>query len=228
MLKLSDGSSINISGAGAGNIVDHNLLYDLLYTGFRTDDWQDQTITRNNIVWNCGGNAYIFKGFNQLYNNIAVNVKKAVHMRAYPQQSFIPGAVIRNNIFMSNVEGFEVYKPASWPKNMKLQKPGKKKMPYEYIVENNVYYADGLEEFIAEQKAEGIEEGTVVANPLFYNVEKGDFRLKKKSPALKSGFVPFDVSFDAFGVNESYPVKFRKLDNEVLKNKSLPFHPIHE
>ena len=227
MLKLSDGSSINISGAGAGNIVDHNLLYNILYTGFRTDDWQDETITRNNIVWNCGGNAYIFKGFNQLYNNIAVNVKKAVHMRAYPQQSFIPGAVIRNNIFMSNVEGFEVYKPASWPKNMNLQKPGKKKMPYEYVVENNVYYAEGAKEFLEAQIAEGIEQGTVVANPLFYNVEKGDFRLKKRSPALKNGFKPFDVSFDSFGVDESYPEKFKALDNEVLKTESSAYHPIH-
>jgi len=152
-----------------------------------------------------------------MYNNIAVDVKKAIHIRAYPQQFFIPGAVIRNNIFMSGVEGFAIYKPAKWPKNMKLHKAGNKAQPYEHVVKNNVYWSKGATEFLAKQKSEGIEQGTVVADPMFKNAEKGDFRLKTKSPALKNGFVPFDVSFDSFGVDETYPAKFKDLDNQALK-----------
>jgi len=222
MLKLSDGSSINISGAGAGNIVDHNLLYDLLYTGFRTDDWQDGTIIRNNIVWNCNGNAFIFKGHNELYNNIGVNVKKAVHLRAYPQQSFIPGALMRNNIFVSNQDGFTLYTPAKWPKNMNLARAGNKPQPYEHIVKNNVYWFDNGKPWLAEQKAQGIEQGTVIADPLFYDAEKGDLRLRPDSPALNSGFVPFDVEFDSFGVDENYPARFRVLDDAALKMVTTP------
>jgi hypothetical protein len=222
MLKLSDGSSINISGAGAGNVVEHNLLYDLLYTGFRTDDWQDGTVIRNNIVWNCNGNAFIFKGYNELYNNIGINVKKAIHLRAYPQQSFIPGALIRNNIFVSQKDGFVLYSPAKWPKTMNLAKPGNKSQPYEHIVKNNVYWFDDGEVWLAEQKAQGIEQGSVIADPLFYDAEKGDLRLKPDSPALKSGFVRFDVDFDSFGVDKNYPPKFRELDDTALREVTTP------
>jgi hypothetical protein len=222
MLKLSDGSSINISGAGAGNIIEHNLLYNLLYTGFRTDDWQDGTIIRNNIVWNCGGSAFIFKGYNELYNNIGVNVKKAIHLRAYPQQSFIPGALIRNNIFASQQDGFVVYTPAKWPKNMNLAKPGNKFQPYEHIVKNNVYWFDDGETWLEKQQAEGIEQGTVIADPMFYDAENGDLRLKPESPALKSGFIPFDVDFDSFGVDENYPARFKELDDAALEMVATP------
>ncbi len=228
MLKLSDGSSINISGAGNGNIVDHNLLYDLLYTGFRTDDWQDGTIIRNNVVWNCGGNAFIFKGHNELYNNIAVNVKKAVHLRAYPQQSFIPNALMRNNIFVSEQEGFNVYTPAKWPKFMNLAKAGNKPQPYEHIVKNNVYWFKDGSLWLSKQQDKGIEQGSVVADPMFVNTDIGDLRLKPESPALKNGFKPFAVGFDDFGVDDSYPAKFKKLDDEVLKlatqNNQAPVH----
>lgn len=220
MLKLADGSSINISGAGEGNIVDHNLLYDLLYTGFRTDDWQDGTITRNNIVADSpNSTAFIFKGHNELYNNIAYNVKKAVHMRAYPQQTFIPNAVIRNNIFVSNVDKFSVYIPAGWPKkgDARAKVPGKKKFPYEYIVKNNVYSFKDGQAWLDSQKAEDIEQGTVIADPLFVDAAHADFRLKPNSPALKSGFVEFDVNYESFGVDKTYPSKFKQLDAAALE-----------
>jgi len=214
MLKLSDGSTINISGAGAGNIIEHNFLFDLPYTGFRTDDWQDETYIRNNIVWNCGGSAYIFKGHNYLQNNIAVNASKAVHMRAFPQQTFKPGAVIKNNIFLSSSENFIVYKPTGWPKKMILNKPGKEMMPYEYEVDNNVYWYPGAQKFLEEQKKHGIEQNTLAKNPGFTDPENGDFSLEKDSPALKLGFEPFDTSEDSFGCNVNYPEKFWKLDME--------------
>ena len=212
MLKLADGSSINISGAGTGNIIEHNLLYDLMYTGFRTDDWQDETYIRNNIVWNCGGSAYIFKGHNYLENNIAVNASKAVHLRAFPQQTFKEGAVIRNNIFTSGSREFIVYKPTGWPRHMNLHRPGRDLMPYEYEVDYNVYWYPGAEEFLEEQKSNGIEEHTVAADPLFKNPETGDFSLKKDSPALKLGFKEIDSRPESFGITSAYPEKFLELD----------------
>lgn len=218
MLKLSDGSSINISGAGANNLIEHNLLFDLLYTGFRTDDWQDETTIKNNIVWNCGGNAYIFKGHNYLINNIAYNVKgRAIHLRAFPQQTFKPDAVIKNNIIVNQKPGTIIYKPVGFPKSMNLHKAGNKHMPYEYIVDNNIYWTPEASEFLKVQQKEGIELNSLAVDPQFIDPENGDFGLHKKSPALKLGFVPFNTSFDSFGTTESYPDKYRKLDEQALK-----------
>ncbi len=210
MLKLADGASLNISGAGAGNIIEHNFLYDLLYTGIRMDDWQDETYVRNNLVWKCRGSAYVFKGHNYLQNNIAVNVTKAVHLRAFPQQTFKPDAVIRNNIFISDSEDFIVYKPAKWPTTMNLHKAGSKMMPYEFDVDNNVYYYPGAGEFLQEQKKHGIEENSLAVDPGFKDAVNGDFRLKKNSPAIKLGFVPFETDPESFGVTDEYPLSLKK------------------
>lgn len=44
------------------------------------------------------------------------------------------------------------------------------------------------------QKTLGQDVHSLEADPLFVNPHKGDFRLKPGSPALKTGFVPFDLS----------------------------------
>jgi hypothetical protein len=41
----------------------------------------------------------------------------------------------------------------------------------------------------------GMDAHSIIADPLFTNAEKGDFRLKEKSPALEKavGFVPLEL-----------------------------------
>jgi hypothetical protein len=228
MLKLADGASLNISGAGAGNTIEHNFLYDLLYTGIRMDDWQDETYVRNNLVWNCKGGAYVFKGHNYLQNNIAVNVARAVHLRAFPQQTFKPDAVMRNNIFISDSEDFVVYKPAKWPATMNLHKAGAKLMPYEFDVDNNVYYYPGVDGFLKEQKSQGIEKNSLAMDPGFRDVENGDFRLKKNSPAIKLGFVPFETNPESFGVTDEYPTRFFEMGKQCTSDRAIAQELLHK
>ena len=67
-VAIDDGSSINMSGAGAGNIVRHNYVFEVASTAFRTDDWQRHTITENNLVYKCRS-GFIHKDYNHIQNN---------------------------------------------------------------------------------------------------------------------------------------------------------------
>ena len=45
-----------------------------------------------------------------------------------------------------------------------------------------------------EWKAKGLDVHSVIADPLFVDPEKHDFRLRPESPAFKLGFRPIDLS----------------------------------
>jgi len=47
---------------------------------------------------------------------------------------------------------------------------------------------------LGEWQAEGQDKKSLVADPLFVNPEKGDFKLRPKSPAEQIGFEPWDLS----------------------------------
>ncbi|HEY2250286.1 MAG TPA: hypothetical protein VGH74_04460, partial [Planctomycetaceae bacterium] len=46
----------------------------------------------------------------------------------------------------------------------------------------------------AEWQATGQDQNSLVADPMFVDPEKGDFRLRPNSSAAKLGFEPWDVS----------------------------------
>jgi hypothetical protein len=80
------------------------------------------------------------------------------------------------------------------------------------LTESNLYWHAGLplktgqkpkpgqppatDEWAAWQ-ANGLDRHSLVADPLFENADKNDFRLKKDSPALKLGFEP--IPFEKIG-----------------------------
>ena len=63
--------------------------------------------------------------------------------------------------------------------------------------DHNLYYntADSGwgQRHLDAERPNGIEGASVNADPEFYDIEQGDFRLKPTSPALKLGFVPIDM-----------------------------------
>lgn len=74
-----------------------------------------------------------------------------------------------------------------------------------YKLDGNVYWRLGGKPFdfaamtLGQWRAKGQDEHSVVADPLFVNPAKGDFRLKPGSPALGLGFKPFtalELGFD--------------------------------
>jgi hypothetical protein len=75
---------------------------------------------------------------------------------------------------------------------------------------NNVYWKPGAEipDFAGKSWADwqfmGSDTGSVVADPLFVAVEKGDWSLRPESPALKTGFVPFDWKLAGVSGDEAW------------------------
>jgi hypothetical protein len=216
LLKLSDGSSINISGAGTGNMVRHNYIYDVPHVGFRTDDWQEGTTLMNNIVHKSGSSAFIHKGINTFKNNIIIDCARGIHFRAYPQQFFIPESDITNNIIYSSDKDFVPNSIFKWGK-MFVHVAGTKPMPYEYNMDYNAYWWPGAKKDLELKRKNGIEAHGVVMDPKFKNLEKFDYRVTNKKLIKATGFKPFDVTITNFGVTKQYPKKFRALDPTLNK-----------
>jgi len=68
-----------------------------------------------------------------------------------------------------------------------------------FVMDRNLYWdASGkepkfLDLTLAEWQAKGRDKNSLIADPMFVNAAKDDFRLRLDSPAAKIGFVPFDL-----------------------------------
>lgn len=211
LMKLSDGSSINVSGAGMGNIIRYNLVYDIpVADGFRMDDWQDGTTIHYNIIHNAKG-GIIHKGVNVVENNILINCRRGIHFRAYPQQYFIPESDIQRNILYSISTDFVPNTIFEWGR-MFLHKEGTKPAPYEYNMDYNNYWFPGAEDYLKKQQENGIEAHGVSMDPKFADLENFDYRITNKKLIKALAFETWDTSIELYGVSADYPEKFSELD----------------
>ncbi|MGB9677970.1 MAG: hypothetical protein ACPLZ9_05055, partial [Candidatus Ratteibacteria bacterium] len=70
---------------------------------------------------------------------------------------------------------------------------------FNFIFEKNIYWnLKGKEiKFFGltweEWRKKGMDVNSLIADPLFYNIRKLDFRLRKNSPAFKLGFKKFKL-----------------------------------
>ena len=211
LMQLGDGASINISGAGAGNVVRHNFAYDVHSVAFRTDDWQRYTTTENNIAFNCG-QGFIHKDFNHIRNNIVVECGSAVRFRLFPKQQVKGGSeIVRNIIYSTDPEFVPMTAMTQLQKDLK--------------VDCNLYSFPAADAVLKKQHGFGADENSAVGDPLFKDVKGGDFRLDPASPALKLGFKEFDVDPNSFGLTDGYPERLRKLDPPVQPYVKPPPKP---
>lgn len=217
LLKLNDGSSINISGAGSGNMIRYNYLYDCR-GGIRMDDWQSGTTIWANIIHKSGGITH--KGINTIENNMLINCPRAFHFRAFPQQTFVPESDIRRNILYSTSEDFVPNSVFKWGK-MSVHMEGTKPIPYEYNMDYNVYWFPGADKDLEIKRSNGIEANGVVLDPRFADVDGKDFRIRNKKLAETVGFEMFDTSIENFGITKEYPSKYSQQDKVFIT--SMPW-----
>ena len=205
--KLGDGAAMNISGAGAGNVFRHNYLHDIFATAtavLRNDDWQIGSLWEDNVV--VRSNLYFGenKGANDVVNNVVIDMKASGYFQTLAVQP-LDGSRFERNIFYDSRGGAKFFRFATYrasPKelNFDVLKPVK--------LNNNLYYNAGsssppLPSFMEEMHARGLGLGDVYADPMFVDVEHGDYRLKPDSPALKLGIKSIDVS--DCGLSKDFP-----------------------
>jgi parallel beta-helix repeat protein len=186
---LSDMGGIYTLGVQPGTVIQNNLIHDVSsYTyggwGIYLDEGSSDILAEDNIVYDCKS-----AGFHQHYgrenilrNNIFAFNHEHELMRTRSEQHV--SFTLENNIVyfdQGDLLG------ANWADGT-------------FILRANLYYnAQGndvyfLDKSFAAWQATGQDQGSRIADPLFVNARKFDFRLRPKSPALQLGFHPIDMT----------------------------------
>ncbi len=213
---LYDGGAINITGAGDGNVIRrnyvHHLFNDHFNSSIRIDDFQRATLIEENVIYNthCGG--LCFQHANSAVNNVVVDVRPGCYKYgSRPHDE----AVFTKNIFYSSAPGetFWLYTDRKRGGNM-MQPPIENTWENITEMDRNLFYsppAEGEsepEDPLGKLRADGYELNGAYADPLFEDIENGDFRLKPESPALEMGIRSVDIS--EAGLTDDFPERFKQ------------------
>ncbi|WP_299666706.1 right-handed parallel beta-helix repeat-containing protein [uncultured Polaribacter sp.] len=197
---LSDGNAIYVSGAGTGNILRYNYIHDNLEHSFpaaiRCDDDQHETLIFGNILYNnYGFSAGIAsKGVNDISNNFIVG---SLVSPKWGYISFewvsVKDSKVHHNIIVSHPDGGN----AHGERPIGRSEDGDPLL-VETDMEYNLYYhpanSNWMDEHFAKMRAVGKEQYSLFADPLFIDIEHGNFGFQFNSPALELGIEPLDVT----------------------------------
>ncbi|MGQ9698742.1 MAG: right-handed parallel beta-helix repeat-containing protein, partial [Armatimonadota bacterium] len=186
---LSDMGGIYTLGVSPGTRLANNVIHDVVsysYGGWGVylDEGSTHIVVENNVVYDTKtGNFHQHYGReNLLRNNIFAFAQdpQLVRTRDEKHLSF----TLEGNIVI-------------WKEGSLL---GSNWQGNRYKLDRNVYWKVGGGTFdfaghsLDEWRKLGQDVNSIIADPLFVNAAKRDFRLKPESPALKLGFRPIDTS----------------------------------
>jgi hypothetical protein len=216
MERLGDGNSIYVSGTGKGNLVKENYMHDgdsdHMAGVIRCDDDQEETIIEKNVIYNVRSmhQAIIVKGKNDICNNFLVNLKPSrlkidpkwqLHGYIGLEVNPATGAKIQRNIVFSSDPSYTPYV------QNRTYGVGAEPRLRDCDVDYNLYFCprdpSWAKSHLDAERKFGIETHSVSADPLFVDVDQGDLRLKKESPAFKLGIEPIDLK--SIGLLPNHP-----------------------
>ncbi len=190
---FSDGGGIYTLGVSPGTVIRGNVVHDVIPTplmpdggtGIYHDEGSTGILDENNIVYNVGIPYHQHYGKeNVARNNIFAFALRSPVTCARPEEHL--SYTFEGNIVLSS--GGEAASPHFNPMKCKT------------AFNRNVYWdLSGKEPSFAgvsfaEWQRSGRDRDSVVADPLFRDAKRFDFRLKPDSPALALGFQPIDTS----------------------------------
>ncbi len=212
---LGDGASMNVSGAGEGNILRRNYIHDIynpdIHGAIRTDDYQNGTLIEENVIFRTNSDGICLRHNNTAINNIVCDVGKprsrvsgGVCRYLWIGHNPLDGSVIDKNIYY-HPGGDQIfigrgYGPDIW-ENLSLKKGGS--------IDYNIYFNAGAPDkptVLEKMHSLGHDQNSAYVDPLFEDWENGDFRLRAGSPALKMGIKSIDVR--EAGLTDDFPKRF--------------------
>lgn len=223
--ELADGSALNVSGAGEGNIMRNNYAHHITSHAsgvMRTDDWQRGTTFENNIIYMANVSAIVHKGLNHIVNNIIVDCssKESIRFASYPDEEADYGSKIQHNIFYESKDAIKYY-------NISYRASEGISKPEDCNADKNIFYCAGnvdiAKKYVESKREDGIEKNSIVADPLFIDIANANFQLKPESPALRLGFKQIDMSKIGLKV-ETFPKKYMKYNVEDIDGRRPNFH----
>lgn len=207
--KLGDGSAINLSGSGVGNIVRFNYVHDIPAThptcGIRMDEDQTETLIENNVIVNMSVGGIVPKQKNTIRNNFIVQVcNRGNHGIIRALGGGNGGlSIIQHNIFYNTHPKRDFYTRHTLKEYNDTE--------VAQCIENNVYFCPGtsLEDWsdLTLFRSRGADRHSVFADPLFVDWKNRDFTLKPESPALRLRIRQVDVS--SAGLTDAFPDQWR-------------------
>ncbi|MFI3248520.1 MAG: right-handed parallel beta-helix repeat-containing protein [Rikenellaceae bacterium] len=209
---LGDGSVINVSGAGEGNVVSNNYVHHIASHAsgvLRTDDWQRGSLFEKNIIYHSNIAGAVHKGFNDIIGNIFVDCscKESIRWASYPDEEADYGSRVEHNIFYESEDKANYYRE-SYRASEGIS------LPHNSQTDNNLFYvAKDMKDaklHVEMWQQRGIEKGSVAADPQFVGGAIPPFMIAENSPAYKIGFEAID--FGKIGLTDSFPAKYLKLD----------------
>ncbi|PYJ95638.1 MAG: hypothetical protein DME23_23530 [Verrucomicrobia bacterium] len=206
---LSDMGGIYTLGIQKGTILRNNLIHDVnSYSyggwGLYTDEGSTSILMENNVVYRCKS-----AGFHQHYgrdnvlrNNIFAFGAEHQLMRTREEEHI-------SFVFTNNIVYFDSgdLLGSNW-KNEHYQ------MDYNLYFDARLDASADTMKFggasLADWRQRGHDVQSVIADPLFVDAKKSDFRVKADSPALRLGFKPID--FREVGVRKNFRMQVHDTD----------------
>jgi hypothetical protein len=189
---LSDMAGIYFLGPGASNVCRNNVVTDVSCHAY--GGW--------GIYADEGSTGVLYE------NNLIVGTESGGFHHHYGQ-----GNIVRNNIFaygreqQVTVPRKEEHLSYTFERNIVVWREGPLVGHHRRAAadggrvafERNLYHATDFAEApfareLEDRRAMGLDLSSIVADPLFVDPARGDFRLRAESPAAKIGFVPFDYT----------------------------------
>jgi hypothetical protein len=188
---LSDMGGVYTLGLQPGTIIRNNVIHDVSVFnyggwGLYTDEGSSGIVLESNLVYRCQSSGFHqhYGESNLLYNNIfALNRDhQLMRTRAEPHLSF---TFTNNIVYFDSGDLFG----GNWSGNG-------------FAIDHNIYFdtragaahpaLDGKLKFEA-WRGQGHDLHSLFVDPLFAAPQRGDFRLRRKSPAFAFGFHQFET-----------------------------------
>lgn len=186
---LSDMGGVYLLGIAPGTLVRNNLIHDIYsFTyggwGIYPDEGSSDLLIENNVVYNTktGGFHQHYGKENRVRNNIFAFALEGQVQRSR-EEDHISFFFERNIVYYDQ----GVLLSSTW-------KNGKFAMDYNCYWNTEDPEIDFAGRSFEEWRAEGHDQNSIIADPLFRDATQFDFRLNPMSPVFQLGFRPIDVS----------------------------------